>query len=94
MRVIEGGTSRLLSRDAAAAMAEALRRESKKVAFTNGVFDLLHPGHVRYLEVARSLGGALIVGLNGDESVRRNRALNADHAAERTRGSAARALVG
>jgi rfaE bifunctional protein nucleotidyltransferase chain/domain len=73
MKVAEGGTSRLLSSDAAVLLAEALRGESKVVVFTNGVFDLLHPGHVRYLETARSLGDALIVGLNGDESVRRNK---------------------
>jgi D-glycero-beta-D-manno-heptose 1-phosphate adenylyltransferase len=41
--------------------------------FTNGVFDLLHPGHVRYLQDARALGDVLIVGLNSDESVRRNK---------------------
>jgi D-beta-D-heptose 7-phosphate kinase/D-beta-D-heptose 1-phosphate adenosyltransferase len=40
------------------------------VVFTNGVFDLLHPGHVAYLQAARSLGDALIVGINADESVR------------------------
>jgi len=43
------------------------------VVFTNGVFDLLHPGHVRYLQAARALGDALIVGLNADASVRRNK---------------------
>ena len=41
--------------------------------FTNGVFDLLHPGHVRYLEQARALGDALIIGVNSDASVRRNK---------------------
>jgi rfaE bifunctional protein nucleotidyltransferase chain/domain len=41
------------------------------VVFTNGVFDLLHPGHVRYLQQARSLGDVLIVGVNADASVRR-----------------------
>ena len=41
--------------------------------FTNGVFDLLHPGHVRYLTRARELGDALIVGVNADSSVRRNK---------------------
>ena len=50
-----------------------LRRSGKTVVFTNGVFDLLHPGHVRYLETARSLGDALIVGVNADASVRRNK---------------------
>jgi D-beta-D-heptose 7-phosphate kinase/D-beta-D-heptose 1-phosphate adenosyltransferase len=47
-----------------------LRREGKIIAFTNGVFDLLHPGHVRYLQDARREGDALIVGLNADRSVR------------------------
>jgi rfaE bifunctional protein nucleotidyltransferase chain/domain len=43
------------------------------VVFTNGVFDLLHPGHVRYLSQARQLGDALIIGLNSDRSVRANK---------------------
>ena len=47
-----------------------LRREGRKVVFTNGCFDLLHPGHVRYLEQARGLGDALIVALNSDRAVR------------------------
>jgi rfaE bifunctional protein nucleotidyltransferase chain/domain len=50
-----------------------LRAEHKTIVFTNGVFDLLHPGHLRYLHHARSLGDALIVGVNSDESVRRNK---------------------
>ena len=73
MKVEEGGTARLLSRDAAVALVSRLRAASRTVVFTNGVFDLLHPGHVRYLGVARSLGDALIVGLNSDASVRRNK---------------------
>ena len=73
MRVEGPGESRVLSREQAVALVAALRAESKTVVFTNGVFDLLHPGHVRYLEVARSLGDALILGLNGDASVRRNK---------------------
>jgi rfaE bifunctional protein nucleotidyltransferase chain/domain len=48
---------------------EALRQEGRTVVFTNGCFDLLHPGHVRYLAEARSLGDALVVGLNSDRSV-------------------------
>jgi rfaE bifunctional protein nucleotidyltransferase chain/domain len=43
--------------------------------FTNGVFDILHPGHLRYLQRARDLGDALIVGLNADDSVRRNKGM-------------------
>ncbi len=56
-----------------AALAERLRAEGRRIVFTNGVFDILHPGHVRYLQHARSLGDALIVGLNADASVRRNK---------------------
>ena len=59
--------------DEAAALAERLRRDGKRVVFTNGVFDLLHPGHVRYLQHARTLGDALIVGVNSDRSVRANK---------------------
>lgn len=49
---------------------EALRRQGRTVVFTNGCFDLLHPGHVRYLTQARALGDALVVALNSDRSVR------------------------
>ncbi len=49
---------------------KALRESGGRVVFTNGCFDLLHPGHVAYLEAARALGDALVVGLNSDESVR------------------------
>jgi len=47
------------------------KRNATRVVFTNGCFDLLHPGHIRLLEQARALGDVLIVGLNTDESVRR-----------------------
>jgi D-beta-D-heptose 7-phosphate kinase/D-beta-D-heptose 1-phosphate adenosyltransferase len=73
MKVQGPGEARVLSREQAVALVATLRAEKKTVVFTNGVFDLLHPGHVRYLEVARSLGDALILGLNGDASVRRNK---------------------
>jgi rfaE bifunctional protein nucleotidyltransferase chain/domain len=66
-------TGRVLSRSDAAAFAQRLRDAGKTVVFTNGVFDLIHPGHVRYLREARSLGDVLIVGVNADESVRRNK---------------------
>ena len=59
--------------DRAAQFAADVRMRGGKVVFTNGVFDLLHPGHVRYLQEARTLGDALIVGLNSDRSVRRNK---------------------
>jgi D-beta-D-heptose 7-phosphate kinase/D-beta-D-heptose 1-phosphate adenosyltransferase len=47
------------------------RHEGMRVVFTNGCFDLVHAGHVRYLEAARALGDVLVVGLNDDASVRR-----------------------
>jgi D-beta-D-heptose 7-phosphate kinase/D-beta-D-heptose 1-phosphate adenosyltransferase len=59
-----------LSPPAAIAFADDCRTAGKRLVFTNGVFDLLHPGHVRYLQAARAEGDALIVGLNSDRSVR------------------------
>src|SRR2546421_12856385 len=59
--------------DRAVALVQALRAHGKSVVFTNGVFDLLHPGHLRYLQHARSLGDALIVGINSDRSVHTNK---------------------
>jgi D-beta-D-heptose 7-phosphate kinase/D-beta-D-heptose 1-phosphate adenosyltransferase len=73
VKVDRGGLERLLSWEAAQAMIAGLRAEGKTIVFTNGVFDLLHPGHVRYLQQARELGDALVVGLNADASVRRNK---------------------
>lgn len=49
--------------------ADHARAERKKIVFTNGVFDLLHPGHVRYLQAARAQGDVLIVAINSDRSV-------------------------
>ena len=51
-------------------LCEKLRGSGKKLVATNGCFDLLHVGHVRYLQAARALGDFLVVGLNGDQSVR------------------------
>lgn len=62
---------RLIPRTRIAALAERIRRSGKRIVFTNGVFDLLHRGHVDYLQKARSYGDLLIVGLNTDASVRR-----------------------
>lgn len=47
------------------------RKQGKRIVFTNGCFDLLHPGHVHYLQAARELGDFLVVGLNDDDSIRR-----------------------
>ena len=57
----------------AEALVEQWRSAGRTVVFTNGVYDLLHPGHVRYLQAARALGDALIVGVNSDRSVRANK---------------------
>jgi D-glycero-beta-D-manno-heptose 1-phosphate adenylyltransferase len=65
--------SRVLSLADAVALVARLRAEGKSIVFTNGVYDLLHPGHVRYLQAARAEGDALIVGVNSDRSVRANK---------------------
>ena len=59
----------VLNRDAVVTWVAHLRQQGKRIVFTNGVFDLLHPGHLRYLQDARRLGDALVVGINSDRSV-------------------------
>jgi len=61
----------VLTAQAATAFVEGEHRAGRVVVFTNGVFDLLHIGHLRYLKYARQLGDALVVGVNSDSSVRR-----------------------
>jgi D-beta-D-heptose 7-phosphate kinase/D-beta-D-heptose 1-phosphate adenosyltransferase len=63
----------VLTKAEAVAWREERGREGKRVVFTNGVFDILHPGHVRYLAEARRQGDALIVAVNSDRSVRANK---------------------
>ena len=63
--------TKVVSRAAAVKRRRAWAKARRKVVFTNGVFDLLHAGHVELLEKARGLGDALIVGVNSDASVRR-----------------------
>ncbi len=60
-----------LDREALVAMRATWKDQGKKVVFTNGCYDLLHPGHIRLLESARSLGDILILALNTDDSVAR-----------------------
>jgi D-beta-D-heptose 7-phosphate kinase/D-beta-D-heptose 1-phosphate adenosyltransferase len=62
--------AKIVDRDGLIQERRRLKDKGKKVVFTNGCFDLLHPGHVRYLREARSLGDALVVALNSDRSVR------------------------
>ena len=92
MKVEGHGTARVTTRESVGAVAEQLRREGKQIVFTNGVFDLLHPGHVRYLQEARSLGDALIVGVNADVSVRRNKGAGRPLTPERERAEILAAL--
>jgi len=61
----------LLTRAAMQRARQALKNKKKTVVFTNGTFDILHRGHVAYLQAARKLGDCLIVGLNTDASIRR-----------------------
>jgi rfaE bifunctional protein nucleotidyltransferase chain/domain len=63
----------ILAADRAEQLAADWRRDGRRVVFTNGVFDILHPGHLRYLEAARAEGDALVVALNSDRSVRANK---------------------
>ncbi len=59
-----------MTRDDAVALVDRARHSGQTIVFTNGVFDVLHPGHVRYLRDARALGDLLIVGVNSDRSSR------------------------
>lgn len=59
-----------MTRSEVVAFVERARAEGKSIVFTNGVFDILHPGHIRYLSEARGQGDLLIVGINSDRSVR------------------------
>jgi rfaE bifunctional protein nucleotidyltransferase chain/domain len=83
----------MLTRDEAAAFAAAHRAAGRVVVFTNGVFDLLHPGHVRYLQAARAEGDALIVAVNSDRSVRANKGPNRPITPERERAELLSALA-
>jgi rfaE bifunctional protein nucleotidyltransferase chain/domain len=64
-------THKIILRDEVAQLGKRLRQQGRQIVFANGCFDLLHVGHVRYLEAARRLGDTLVVGVNGDESVRK-----------------------
>jgi D-beta-D-heptose 7-phosphate kinase/D-beta-D-heptose 1-phosphate adenosyltransferase len=63
----------LLGRERVRDFAQHAQSRGQRVVFTNGVFDILHPGHLRYLQAAREHGDVLIVGVNSDASVRRNK---------------------
>src|SRR5215471_13557561 len=65
------GSLKILPLDEAVRRVAELKSEGKRVVFTNGCFDLLHPGHTRLLAAARELGDVLVVGINSDQGVRR-----------------------
>ena len=69
------------------------KRNAQRVVFTNGCFDLLHPGHIETLEKARSLGDALIVGVNSDRSVREMKGQGRPITPERERAEVLAALA-
>ena len=73
-----------MTRDQASELVARERVKGRVIVFTNGVFDILHPGHVRYLRDARALGDLLIVGINSDRSVKTlgkapDRPINSEH---------------
>ncbi len=63
--------NKILPRNELVELVRAFQEEGKKIVFTNGCFDLLHVGHIRYLEEAKELGDILIVGINSDSSVKK-----------------------
>jgi rfaE bifunctional protein nucleotidyltransferase chain/domain len=65
------GNRKIVSLDHLRARVTQVRGSGKKIVATNGCFDLLHVGHVRYLQAARALGDVLVIGINGDESTRK-----------------------
>jgi D-beta-D-heptose 7-phosphate kinase/D-beta-D-heptose 1-phosphate adenosyltransferase len=71
LNACQTAASKIRRRSILKTILDGLRADGRTIVFTNGCFDLLHVGHIRYLEAARSLGDCLVVGLNTDESVRR-----------------------
>lgn len=62
--------SKIVSREEAAEFVRKMQSENREVAMANGVFDLIHVGHVRYLQAARAMAGALVVAVNSDASTK------------------------
>ena len=76
---------KILSRESMVAERARLRKAGLKLVFTNGCFDILHPGHIDYLLFARNQGDALVVGVNSDSSVKRNKGQDRPIVPERDR---------
>ncbi len=83
---------KILSREGLHGVFEEHRRAGRKIVFANGVFDLLHAGHVRYLEAAREEGDVLVVGVNSDASARKLKGEGRPVLTERARASLVAAL--
>jgi rfaE bifunctional protein nucleotidyltransferase chain/domain len=83
----------MVSWDDAAALVARHRAEGRRIVFTNGVFDLLHPGHIRYLQAARREGDVLLVGINSDRSVRANKGSSRPIVPEHERAEVLEALA-
>jgi rfaE bifunctional protein nucleotidyltransferase chain/domain len=88
-----GAQALILTLDAAVAFVRSRRAAGEKVVFTNGVFDLLHPGHVRYLAAARAEGDVLMVGVNTDRSARANKGADRPVTPEHERAEIVAALA-
>ena len=84
---------KILSRDGLHSILEEHRRASRKIVLANGVFDLLHAGHVRYLQAARAEGDVLIVGVNSDTGTRKLKGEGRPILTERARASLVAALA-
>jgi D-glycero-beta-D-manno-heptose 1-phosphate adenylyltransferase len=83
---------KIVSREGLHAILEEHRRAGRKIVFANGVFDLLHVGHVRYLEAARAEGDLLVVGINSDASTRKLKGDGRPILTERARAALVAAL--
>jgi D-glycero-beta-D-manno-heptose 1-phosphate adenylyltransferase len=83
---------KIVSRSGLTGILEEHRRASRKIAFANGVFDLLHVGHVRYLEAARAEADLLVVGINSDSSTRKLKGPGRPILTERARATLVAAL--
>src|SRR6202047_3023787 len=83
---------KILSREGLHGVLDEHRRSGRKVVFANGVFDLLHVGHVRYLQAARTQGDLLVVGINSDASTRKLKGDGRPILTERARATLVAAL--
>jgi len=84
---------KILSREGLNGILAEHRRSGRKIVFANGIFDLLHAGHVRYLQAARAAGDILVVGVNSDASARKLKGEGRPILTERARGTLVAALA-